>query len=90
MTVFNQFGQSSTMADVIRERSNDIAVVSGLQTGKLQGRIRTSTRAAPTSNSDVVAGDAEGDVVVGATYVYTLISISGTLKWDRRAHSAAW
>ena len=86
----NKFPQSATMKDVIRERTQDVAEVDSLRVGKLNGRIRTLTRAAPTANSDVVEGDAEGDVVVDATYVYTLYSVSGTLKWDREDLSVAW
>ena len=87
---FNRFSRETKIEDVIRERGNDVSVIAALEEGKAPGRIRTLTRSAPTSATDVVAGDAEGDVVVGATYIYTLVSISGTLKWDRRAHSAAW
>ena len=61
---FNQFGHSATLTDVLRERLADISTVNQIETGKLQGRIRNSganARATPSSNSDVVQGDFEGD-----------------------------
>jgi len=86
----NPFGSNSTLADVLRERANDVATVAALDQGKLPGRIRTGLRAVPSSNSDVIAGDALGDVITDATYIYTLIRVSGSLKWDRRAHNVSW
>lgn len=85
-----EFGHKATMVDVIRERPTDIEENDNLRKNKLDGRIRTLNQAAPSSATDVDATDAEGDVITDATYVYTLYSISGTLKWDRRAHSAGW
>lgn len=84
------FPATATMQDVIRERRADVAEAEGFRNNKLNGRIRTATRAAPGSHSDVVAGDAEGDVVVDSTYVYTLYSVSGTLKWHRVSLLVGW
>ena len=86
----NRFTQSTTLGDIVRERDRDIADFEAVRLGKMDGRIRTATRAVPSAANNVVAGDAEGDVVVDGTYVYTLYSISGTLLWDRRSHSAGW
>lgn len=82
------FPNNATMQDVIRERASDVREVDALRTGKLDGRIRTLTREVPTSEADVVQGDAEGDVVTGLDgldeYIYTLLSFNGVLKWDKR------
>lgn len=87
---FNLFGTDADLQTIVRERRKDAATVKMLEDGKLPGRIRTGLRAVPSGNADVIAGDALGDVVTNGTYVYTLISVSGALKWDRRAHSVGW
>ena len=86
----NQFGANATLETVIRERRKDVAAITALEQGKRPGRIRTGLRSAPSSATDVAAGDAEGDIVVDATYVFSLLKVGGTLKWDRRAHSVGW
>lgn len=90
MTQMNLFGENATLKDVVRERRNDVAIIKSLQSGKLQGRIRTLTRAVPANATDVTEGDAEGDVIVDATYRYELVSVSGVLKWNRQSLSVGW
>ena len=86
----NLYGEQATLETVIRERRKDAATISTLENGKLPGRIRTGLRAVPSSPTDVIQGDAEGDTVINSTYVFCLISVSGVLKWDRRAHNVGW
>lgn len=55
------------------------------------GRGLFETRAAPSSPSNVLATDEEGDIVNDNTYEYKLLNISGTgLRWDRRALAVGW
>lgn len=89
-TGFNPFGSTADLETVVRERRNDVAIVNDLIGNKLPGRARTNFRSVPTSATDVTATDREWDVIVDATYVYTLITVSGSLVWDRRAHSTGW
>ena len=49
-----------------------------------------STTRVPSGPTDVVATDQLGDIVYDATYQYTLVDDSGTLKWDRRALDVSW
>lgn len=86
----NLFGANTSLLTIIRERRRDAAAVAALETGKMPGRIRTGFRAVPSSATDVIAGDAEGDLVTDGTYTYQLITVSGALKWNRIAHSVAW
>lgn len=86
----NLYGESASIEDVIRERRRDAQAVKSIEDDKLNGRIRTGLRAVPSGNADIIQGDALGDVITDATYIYTLISVSGAMKWDRRAHSVAW
>lgn len=78
--------------DIIRLRQEDLDEIQAIRSGKKKGRIRTSTRgAAPTSAINVAAGDFEGDVVVDATYIYTLVDVPGTgLRWHRESLSVGW
>ena len=52
---------------------------------------QTTTRV-PSSPSDVLATDTEGDIVTDGTngFEYTLIDVSSTLTWDRRTLNFAW
>lgn len=84
------YGNSAELAAVISARRADMSVIATLEQGKLPGRIRTGFRAVPTSHSDVIQGDVEGDIITDATYIYRLLSVSGALVWDRRALSVAW
>lgn len=54
------------------------------------GRGRFRTRAAPSSPSDVLATDQEGDIVNDDTYEYKLLTVSGNLRWDRRLLDTSW
>lgn len=51
-----------------------------------------STTRVPTGHADVLATDRQGDVVyaVDASYVYMLVSKSGTLTWGRIAIDSTW
>lgn len=84
------FPPTTKMEDVIRERRADVAEVSALGLNKLNGRIRTATRAAPSGHTDVVVGDAEGDEVTDATHVYTLKRMGGALVWEKRTPDITW
>lgn len=82
-----RFTETTLLSDIIRERKTDILEYENLRTGKLDGRIRTATRAAPSANDDTLAGDKEGDIVVDGTYVYTAIEVSGTQTEGGRSGS---
>lgn len=86
----NHYGNDTQLKDIIAERKRDVAEVLALRQGKKQGRIRTGFRTVPTSAINVIQGDVEGDVVTDATYIYELITVSSSLKWDRRTHSVGW
>jgi len=82
------------ISDVLREASRireneDIPDFGNLNQVFVSGR---STDRVPSSPTDVLADDAEGDVVIQAdgAFEYTLIDVSGTLKWDRRTLDTAW
>ena len=68
----------------------DISDFLNLNQRFVAGRGRFQTRAAPSSPTDVLATDQEGDIVNDATYEYKLLDISGTLRWDRRTLDTAW
>lgn len=85
----NLYGANATLETVILNRRQDVQDVQQLYDQKLPGRYRTD-RAAPTTPTDVIAGDALGDVVVDATYIYTLINVGGVLKWHRVSTSVGW
>ena len=75
------------LLEIIRIREEDVTEFANLSNIYLPGR---STGRVPSSNSDVLATDQEGDVVNDGTYEYKLIDDSGTLKWDRRTLDIAW
>lgn len=52
---------------------------------------RTTTRV-PSTPSDVLDTDNEGDIVTDAPngFEYKLVNNAGTLEWDRRALDTAW
>lgn len=87
---FKRFSNQTTMQDVIDTRADDVAAVEALERNKLTGRDVQNVRSAPTSNSDVVTGDAAGDVLNDGTYSYTLRSVNGSLKWDRQTMNVSW
>lgn len=76
--------------DIIRIRETDLDDWNNLPSQFVQGRARFTTRAAPSSATNVLATDQLGDIVNDATYEYKLLNISGTLKWDRRALNTGW
>lgn len=84
------YGPGATFEDAKKLRREDALIVQKLIEGKLKGRIRTGFRAAPSSNSDVISGDVEGDVVTDATYKYELLTVSGSLKWHRTTLNISW
>jgi len=73
----------------LREQE-DISDFTNLNNRFVLGRGRFTSRVAPSSNSDVLATDTEGDIVNDATFEYKLLDISGTLKWDRRTLDVSW
>jgi len=80
-----------TLKEMARLRdSEDISDFENLPQRFVSGRGLFTTRVAPSSNSDVLAGDTEGDIVNDATFEYKLLDISGTLKWDRRTLDVSW
>ena len=70
--------------------SEDISEFDNLVNRFVLGRGLFTGRAAPSSNSDVLATDNEGDIVNDATFEYKLLDISGTLTWDRRTLDVSW
>lgn len=51
-----------------------------------------STTRVPSGSSDVVVGDRQGDqvVAVDGSYLYILVSVSGSLAWSRVALTTVW
>ena len=93
MTQTRRLGSGAGENDLLREHNRAVSDIEQLYRNRLQGRIRTETRAAPTSATDVVTGDnpdLEGDWMTDGTYSYTLRSVSGALKWDRQTLSVGW
>lgn len=81
----------SALQEIIRLREvEDISAFTNLQQRFVLGRGLFTQRAAPSSNSDVLATDNLGDIVNDATYEYKLLDISGTQKWDRRTLDVSW
>lgn len=91
---FNHFGSSLDINTVYRERPRDVAVVEQIERNKLKGRVRTSgaiARTPPSSATDVVDDDAEGDVLYDATYQYRLVRLpDDSLVWDRKTLAISW
>ena len=80
-----------TLREIVRLRQvEDVADFDNLPQRFVSGRGLFTTRVAPSSNSNVLATDNEGDIVNDATHEYKLLNISGTLKWDRRTLDVAW
>lgn len=83
------------VVDALREiarlrEDEDIGDFTNLNERFVFGRGLFTSRAAPSSNSDVLSTDNEGDVVNDASFEYKLLNISGTLLWDRRALDTSW
>lgn len=71
----------------IRE-TEDISQFSNIPNLYLPGR---STGRVPSTPTDVVAADQEGDIVNDGTYEYKLVNVTGTgLRWDRRTLNISW
>jgi len=91
---FNNYGASVNLQQIADERHRDASTVSQLEQGKLDGRRRNegaNTRATPSSNADIIAGDAEGDMLNDGTYRYELINVTGVgLRWHRTALAVSW
>ena len=81
----------SALQEISRIREDeDIGDFTNLNNRFVLGRGRFTTRSAPSSATDVLATDSEGDIVNDATYEYKLLDISATLKWDRRTLDTSW
>lgn len=87
---FDNYGQNTTLQDIITLRRRDKSTISSLEIGKRQGRDVTGIRATPSSASDVIQGDALGDFVHTSTHEYELIQISGSLLWAKRNQDTVW
>ncbi len=79
------------LQEIVRLReTEDISDFQNLNNRFVTGRGLFRSRAAPSTPTNVLATDSEGDIVNDATYEYKLLNISGVLKWDRRALSVGW
>lgn len=95
---FNSYGPLTgnimqSLSTVYNERERDASAIKQLENGRVIGRLRNAganARAVPTSNSDVLTGDAEGDRLYDASYLYLCVNISGELKWGRIALDTTW
>lgn len=95
-STYPAISNNATLAQVVsflREigrlrETEDLADFINLNNTFIRGRL--VGRAAPSSNSDVSASDREGDTFFDGTYQYTLVDVSGTLKWDRRVLDVSW
>lgn len=70
-------------------RREDVIEFNSLNNRLVRGRLR-SDRAAPSSSSNIVGGDQEGDIVRTGSYEYIVVNDAGTLKWARISLSVAW
>ena len=76
--------------EMARLRDNeDIPDFTNLTNRFVRGR---TTSRVPSSPSDVLASDSEGDIVTDAPngFEYKLVNNNGTLVWDRRALTISW
>lgn len=90
---FNNFSPTTTLLGIINERSRDVSTIATIENGKLNGRWRNSganARAIPTSSTDILDGDADGDLMYDASYVYLCASLNGALKWGRITIDSVW
>lgn len=79
------------LAEIVRLREQeDVSDFDNLSNRFVFGRGRFTSRAAPSSATDVLSTDNEGDIVNDATHEYKLLNISGTFKWDRRTLDTSW
>ena len=79
------------MQEIARIReTEDIPDFENLAQFFVAGRGRFTQRSAPSSATDVLSTDQEGDIVNDNTYEYKLLTISGNLRWDRRTLDTSW
>lgn len=90
----SQYGNRTTLEDVFRERPRDVSAIDQLERNKMPGRDRTkgelARSSAPSSSGDVVDNDREYDFYYDSSYVYRVLSISGSLTWVRSAITTSW
>jgi len=89
---YGPVGQSA-IETIFKERERDVSAISQLENGKLLGRWRNTganARAVPSSSTNVLSGDAFGDVLYDSSYLYVCLSVSGTLTWCRIALASSW
>ncbi len=80
-----------TVVEMSRLREiEDISDFQNLNNRFVAGRGLFTGRTTPSSSSDVLATDSEGDIANDGTYEYKVLDFSGTLKWDRRLLDTAW
>ncbi len=78
------------LQEIIRLRQvEDISDFINLPQQFVSGR---TTEREPSTPTDVLSSDNEGDIVINAdaTYQYQLVDVSGTLKWARTALDTSW
>lgn len=76
------------LREIIRYRTNeDLIDWNNLRNIYLTGRIVAKV---PTGPTDVASTDEVGDISYDGTYQYTLVDVSGTPTWDRRALDTSW
>ena len=83
MTGFRLFGNNTTLRNIIDQRRFDVADINNIKEYKLNARDRTGIRDVPSSATDVVNGDIQGDFLydISGTKKYELVNNSGTLQW---------
>lgn len=77
---FNQYNSGTTWEEAKVLRRSDVSTIDQLERNKLTGRVRLD-RATPSSSSDIIQGDAEGDRIFTGAALWELQRISGTLQW---------
>jgi hypothetical protein len=76
------------LKEVARLRElEDVPDFTNLKNKLLSGR---TVDKIPSSATDVVATDVEGDWSTDGTYEYRLVDVAGTLKWSRILLDTAW
>lgn len=75
--------------EVTRIRGQDTTEFDELDDRFMAGRYRFD-RAAPTSATNVLAGDAMNDFLWDDNYYYILIDATAGLRWARITHTISW
>lgn len=76
------------LSDIIRLRqTEDLPDFNNLVNVFVSGR---SVNRIPSAPNDVLATDSQGDISYDDDYQYTLVMVSGSLLWDRRALDTGW